>query len=46
MHKNNSKNIITIGTDGFLKIFDLNTKSILKQFKISEFCLSSFVCLK
>ena len=42
----NDNNLITIGSDGFLKIFDLKEKSVLKSFKICDFCLSVIVPIK
>lgn len=38
--------VVTIGQDGFLKVFDLNERICLKSFKICEFCLSSIVPIK
>jgi WD40 repeat protein len=38
--------IVTIGHDGFLKVFDIAEKVCQKSFKICEFCLSSIVPIK
>ncbi|KAM3128031.1 hypothetical protein pb186bvf_019877 [Paramecium bursaria] len=38
--------LVTIGNDGFLKVFDLKENQLLKSFKIYNFCLSVIVPLK
>jgi factor associated with neutral sphingomyelinase activation len=38
--------IVSIGQDGFLKVFDLVERACQKSFKICEFCLSSIVPIK
>jgi hypothetical protein len=38
--------IVTIGQDGFLKVFDTYERSCQKSFKISDSCLSSIVSIK
>lgn len=37
---------MTIGSDGFLKIFDVGEKVCLKSFKICEFHLSCIAVIK
>lgn len=38
--------LLTIGQDGFLKIFDVYEKVCIKSFKICDFMLSSIAVLK
>lgn len=38
--------LVTIGQDGFLKVIDLKEFTVLKSFKVDEFCLSVIVVLK
>ncbi len=38
--------LLTIGSDGFLKIFDIAEKVCLKSFKICEFHLSCITVIK
>ena len=38
--------LLTIGQDGFLKIFDVYDKTCIKSFKICDFVLSSITMLK
>ena len=38
--------LLTIGQDGFLKIFDVYDKICIKSFKICDFVLSSIAMLK
>lgn len=38
--------VVTVGQDGFLKVFDLAERVCQKSFKICEFCLSSIVPVK
>lgn len=38
--------LVTIGNDGFLKVIDLKESTVLKSFKVDEFCLSVIVTLK
>lgn len=38
--------LLTIGQDGFLKIFDVYEKTCIKSFKICDFVLSSIAMLK
>ncbi|EGR33579.1 neutral sphingomyelinase activation associated factor, putative [Ichthyophthirius multifiliis] len=43
---NKPNQIISIGEDGFLKVCDLQSKQVIKSFKICDLNLSSFVVLK
>lgn len=38
--------VLTIGQDGFLKVYNLIDKSCLKSFKICDYCLSAIVPIK
>jgi hypothetical protein len=47
MHlKSKPNTLLTIGQDGFLKIFDAYERSCTKSFKICDFNLSSIAMLK
>ncbi len=35
-----------MGQDGFLKVVEFGSRSVLKSFKISEFCLSAWAVVK
>jgi len=37
----NDDKILTVGYDGFIKVFDIQEKTILKSFKVCDYCLSS-----
>ena len=38
--------VVTIGQDGFLKVYNLNEKNCLKSFKICDYCISAIVPIK
>lgn len=40
-HFLNEDKILTVGNDGFIKVIDIQEKTILKSFKVCDFCLSS-----
>ena len=44
--QNKPNSLLTIGQDGYLKIFDVFEKVCIKSFKICDFVLSSVAMLK
>jgi hypothetical protein len=38
--------LLTVGQDGYLKIYDVYEKTCIKSFKICDFVLSSIAMLK